>query len=429
MLFVVGINHKTAPVDVRERLAIAADQLPEALDGLMHCLPDAEAVVLSTCNRVEAYLSTDDESAAERAVEFLSRFRAAAPAALDEYVYAHTEDGAIRHLFCVAAGLDSMVVGETQINSQIKEAYLAAAEHGTTGKVLNTLFQRAFAVAKEIYHKSEIGERKVSVSSVAVDLARRVFESFEGKTVMIVGAGETGELVLVHILEWGCPRVIVANRTPARGADLANHYRGQAIGLDAIPGKLPNTDIMVCCTASDEPVIHRAMVEQAARARHSRPMFIIDIAVPRDVEPAVGDLDNVYLYNIDDLEQIVARNLDCRQEELSRCMAIVDQEVDEFVEWLHADEAAPTIRDLVEAVQTTKDQELDRLRPKLDNVSQADWEQIVHMADRLANKVTHHPATTLRDQAKRGEKWYIEAARRLFGLPSAEGRAGDAEET
>ena len=428
MLFVVGINHKTAPVEVRERLAIGADQLPEALDGLAHSLPDAEAVVLSTCNRVEAYLSTDEEAAPDRVVEFFSRFHADESAALDEYVYIHTEDAAIRHLFCVAGGLDSMVVGETQINSQIKEAYLAAAEHGTTGKVLNTLFQRAFAVAKEIYHKSEIGERKVSISSVAVDLARRVFETFEGKTVMIVGAGETGELVLVHILEWGCPRVIVANRTPERGADLARHYRGQAIGLDAIPEKLTNTDIMVCCTASEEPVIHRATVEQAVHARHSRPMFVIDIAVPRDVEPAVGDLENVYLYNIDDLEQIVARNLDRRQEEVSRCAAIVDKELEEFVEWLHGDEAAPTIRELVEAVQRTKDHELGRLRPKLGNVSQADWEQIVQMADRLANKITHHPATTLRDQAKRGRKWYIEAARRLFGLPSVEGRAGEADE-
>ena len=185
---------------------------------------------------------------------------------------------------------------------------------------------------------------------------------------------------------------------------------------------------MVCCTASEEPVIRRAMVAQAVHARHSRPMFIIDIAVPRDVEPAVGELDNVYLYNIDDLEQIVARNLDRRQEEMSRCTAIVDKEVQGFVQWLHADEAAPTIRDLMEAVQTTKDQELERLRPKLDKVSAADWDQIVQMADRLANKITHHPATTLRDQARRGRKWYIDAARRLFGLPSAEGRTRDGDE-
>ena len=417
MLFVVGLNHKTAPVEVRERLAIPGEQVIEALDELARHVPQAEAVVLSTCNRVEVYLSADDPSAAESAARFFAHFRAAEPRGLDEFVYVHTEAAAIRHLFRVSAGLDSMVVGETQINSQLKEAYTIAAEHGSTGKVLNVLFQRAFAVAKEIYRKSEVSQRKVSVSSVAVDMAGHVFETFDDKTLMVVGAGEMAELALVHILEKGCPRIVVANRTPERAADMAKHYRGEAIALDQVPGRLVHADMVICCTASPDYVIRRPMVEQAAQARRNEPMLIIDIAVPRDVEPEVGDVDNVYLYNIDDLEHIVARNMAQREKELRRCAGIVDKEVAEFVQWLQSDEASPTIRELVEAVRTIKQQELDRLRPKLNSASESDWEQIVHMADRLANKIMHPPTTALREQAKQGQRWYIQVARKLFGLP------------
>ena len=418
MLFVVGLNHKTAPVEIRERLAIAPEQTPDALDALAQHAPGAEAVLLSTCNRVEVYLSADDPCAAEGATRFLAAYQAAEPDALDEFLYVHTEAAAIRHLFRVAAGLDSMVIGETQINSQLKEAYTLAAGHGSTGKVLNTLVQRAFAVAKEVYRKSEISQRKVSVSSVAVDLAGHVFETFDHKMVMVVGAGEMAELVLVHMLEKGCPRVIVANRTLERAADMAQHYRGEAVALEQVPQRLLDVDMVVCCTASQGYVVSRAMAEQAAQARRNRPIFIIDIAVPRDVDPLVGELDNVYLYNIDDLEQIVASNLAHREKELRRCTTLVDKEVAEFVEWLQSDEAAPTIRDLVEAVQAIKQQELDRLRPKLNRVSEPDWEHIVQMADRLANKIMHPPATALREQAGQGQKWYIQVARRLFGLPS-----------
>ena len=401
------------------------EELPDVLDGLSRCLPDAEAVVVSTCNRVEVYLATGEPAAAQTALEFFAQYHADSPAALDKYMYVHTEAAGIRHLFSVVSGLDSMVVGETQINSQVKEAYLIAAEHGATGKVLNTLMQRAFAVAKQVYRSSEISHRKVSVSSVAADLAGRVFESLAGKTVLVVGAGETGELVLIHLLEQGRPRVVVANRTPERAAAMAERFQGEAIGLDALPQRLPEADIVICCTGSPEPILHAPDVETATRSRRDAPTFIIDIAVPRDVDPGVGEIDNVYLYNIDDLEHIVERNMEQRREELIHCAAIVDREVAEFVEWLQADEATPTIRELVRAVQETKRLELDRLRAKLGDLSESDWQQIEIMADRLANKMTHHPATTLRKGAMRGQKWFVHAARRLFGLPTGDEPQGD----
>ncbi len=420
VLFTIGLNHRTAPVEVRERLAIPPDRLPEALDVLSQRLPDAQMVVVSTCNRVEIYLSCDDEDAAERAIRFMEDAGGAEPGSLREFTYVHRDDAAIRHLFAVASGMDSMVVGETQINSQIKQAYMVAAEHGATGKVLNTLFQRAFAVAKEVYRKTGITDRKVSVSSVAADLAARIFETFDGKTVMIVGAGETGELALRHILESGKPQVVVANRTIERARALAEQFQGKAISLDDLPRRLAGTDVVICCTASPQPVLTRDTVAQATRGGRGAPMFIVDIAVPRDVEPAVGELDNVYLYNIDDIEQIVRENMEQRRQELERCAKIVDHEVAEFVEWMRMDRAAPTIQALMGAMNQMKAGELERLRRKLGRVSDADWRHIEQMAGRLVSKVAHHPTVTLREEAKKGEHWYTQAVHKLFGLAGGE---------
>jgi len=334
---VVGLNHRTCPVQTREKLFIPADRLPEALERVKTECSQSQCVIISTCNRTEIYAVSRENRLDCRAVaEFLGEFTNASPEEFSESLYHFGIRDCVKHLFCVASSLDSMIVGETQITAQVKEAYRCALKHGFSGRTLNTLFQRALAVAKKVRTMTRIGEGKVSVSSVAVDFAENVFGRLSGKTVLVVGAGEMAELTLKHLISRGARRVVVTNRTYDKAVQLAEEYGGEAVPMESLGEALARSDIVVCSTSAAEHLVGKTEVEQSLRSRKSRPILFIDIAVPRNVAPEVGSLDNVYLHNIDHLESVVASNIEERQKEIARSLEIIESEVERFMSWLEA---------------------------------------------------------------------------------------------
>jgi glutamyl-tRNA reductase len=417
-ILVVGLNHKSAPVEVREKLAFQDASLPHALALFRRKTHSAEAVILSTCNRVELYASSEPEPIPGEVVQqFLAEFHGLDLASFAPHLYERRDQDAVRHLFRVTASLDSMVLGEPQINAQVKEAYTIAAEEEATGKVLNALFQRAFHVAKQVQASTSIAAGKLSVGSVAVDLAERIFQDFSDKVVMILGAGEMAELVLKHLAERGAEKVIVSNRSPEKAEALAKEYEGRAVPHDQLVEHLAHADILICSTAAPHYVLHPDQIRVAAKARKSRPMFLVDIAVPRNINPEVSQIENVYLYDIDDLEKVVAQSIELREKELEKCLAIVERQSEDFMRWLGTLRVGSTISGFIKSLHGIKQQELERLRPKLAHLSEKDWREIEQMADRLTNKVANQPAQTLREHAKDGAAHgLVDAIRRLFGL-------------
>jgi len=419
-LVVIGLNHKTAPVEVREKFAFPTASMATALAGFRRKAHSAEVVILSTCNRVEIYASADSEPIPGEVVQqFLAEFHRSDLSAFAAYLYERRGQDAVRHLFRVTSSLDSMVLGEPQINAQVKEAYTMAAEEEATGKVLHALFQRAFHVAKQVQANTSIGAGKLSVGSVAVDLAERIFQDFSDKVVMILGAGEMAELVLKHLAERGAEKVIVSNRSPDKAEALAKEYEGRAVPYDKLVEHLAEADILICSTAAPHYVLRPDQIRAAARIRKSRPMFLIDIAVPRNIHPEVSQIENVYLYDIDDLEKVVAQSIELREKELEKCLAIVERQTGDFMRWLETLRVGSTISGFIKALHGIKQEELDRLRPKLAHLSADDWHEIEIMADRLTNKVANPPAQAIRQQAQAGSHHgLVEAIRRLFGLQS-----------
>ncbi len=425
-LLVVGLNHKSAPVEVREKLAFSPANIPNALALFQEKFHSSEIVILSTCNRVEMYTSfppqAENSISHEQLIDFLSEFHKLEKEKFASHLYCHRDVEAVSHLFFVTSSLDSMVVGESQILSQVKEAYLIASAAETTGKVLNQLFQKAIAVAKDIHTNSMIGKGKVSVSSVAVEFAEKIFQDFSSKTVLIIGAGEMCELVLKQLVERGAATVIVANRSFDRAQILADEYRGKAIKYDLLPDYLSHADIVISSTAAPHYVIHPEHVAHAIKARRGNPIFMIDIAVPRDINPEVGKIDNVYLYDIDDLQSVVNKNIDERSKEMEKCKTVVDKEVNEFMGWLEEIKIGPVIHKLREHFHTIGKEELDRLRPKLKEIKEDDWEQVVYTMERTINKLLHEPAKVGKQEAKNGSAYrYAETIRKLFGIHHGDG--------
>lgn len=425
-LLVVGINHKSAPVEVREKLAFSPANIPNALALHREKFPSSEVAILSTCNRVEMYTSTPtadvtafngNSISPEQLIDFLSEFHKLEKEKFASHIYCYQDVEAVNHLFFVTSSLDSMVVGESQILSQVKEAYLIASAAETAGKVLNRLFQKAINVAKEIHTNSMIGKGKVSVSSVAVEFAEKIFQDFSNKTALIIGAGEMCELVLKQLVEQGMATIVMANRSFDRAQALANEYGGKAIKYDLLTDYLPHADIVISSTAAPHYVIHPEYVAHAIKARRGNPIFMIDIAVPRDIDPEVGKIDNVYLYNIDDLQSVVNKNIDERAKEMEKCKAIIDKEVNEFMGWLEEIKIGPVIQKLREHFHAIGKEELDRLRPKLKEVKGDDWEQVVYTMERTLNKLLHEPAKVGKEEAKNGSAYrYAETIRKLFGI-------------
>lgn len=414
---VTGLSHQTAPVQVREALAFPAARLPEALAALCATEGVDEAVILSTCNRVEVYTGSVEAPPAGRVVQFLASFHGVWPETFAPHLYRHEGGEAVRHLFRVASGLDSLVVGEAQVTGQVRAAYEAAAAAGAAGRVLHRLFQQALAVAKRVRTTTEIGAGRASVGSVAVELAQRIFESLSGKTVLVIGAGEMGASVVASLRAAGAQATLVANRTYERAVELAAAWGGRAVPFGQLTEHLVGADIVISSTDAPHYVLTRERVAEAAGRRRGRPLFLVDIAVPRDIEPTVAGLDGCYLYDIDDLETVVRETLAQRQQEIARCEAIVAEETDAYLAWVGRLAVTPTISELTAQIHDLKRGELEALRRRLPDLPPEAYGEVERMAERLVNKILHQPIRALREApADEPSGGLLAAALRLFGL-------------
>ncbi len=412
MIFTLGINHHSAPLAIRERVAFGAEKLSHALTDLMRSQPVKEVAILSTCNRTEIYCAAETP---EMVIDWLSHYHQVAPSELAPYLYTHDQPAAIRHAFRVACGLDSMVIGEPQILGQMKEAVRAAEESGTLGTQLHKLFQRSFSVAKEVRSTTAIGANIVSMAAAAVHLAERIFESVEEQRIIFIGAGEMIELCAAHFCARQPKGVTIANRTLERGRDLAERYQGTAIRLDDLAEHLARHDIVVSCTAAPLPIIGLGMVERAVKARRHRPMFMVDLAVPRDIEQEAGDLDDVFLYTVDDLAQVVESGLESRQAAVVEAEAIINHRVEDFLGWLSARDTVPVIRSLRDTAERMRRHELEHAM-KLLARGEAPEKVVEQLSQRLTNKFLHAPTQTL-NLAEDGDRSALQlAASRLFHL-------------
>jgi glutamyl-tRNA reductase len=422
-LLLVGMSHRTAPLELRERYA-APDPRP-ILTKLAADVDVEEAVLLSTCNRVEILVAT--RRPAEARLRLRSLFERdlgddVAPGSreLEGALYVYEDREVVRHVFRVACAIDSMVVGEPQILGQVKEAYRAAVECGACGPLLGRLFQRAFATAKRVRNETRLAERPVSVARVAVDLARQIFESLEDKTALLVGAGEMIELALEAFRAQGLGAIRVANRTPARAAALAARFSASAHGLEELPQLLARSDVVLTCIGADAPLITAELVRGVLRSRRQRPIFAIDIGVPRNIDPAVNELDDVYLYDLDDLAGVAEANVAQRRRELERAEVIVEEEQQRFEGWLTALSAVPTIRALRARAEAVRERELERGLAGL-QLDDRERDAVEALTRAIVNKILHPPISRLRAELDREEGLaHLEAARALFDLDTAD---------
>lgn len=413
-LLALGLNHETAPVEVREKVAFGPDVMDEALEDLAGSQLAAEATILSTCNRTELYCG-NDRIDRDRVVHWLSDRAGVRRDDLHASLYAYPDEDAVKHAFRVASGLDSMVLGEPQILGQMKDAFQRATDAGATGKVFNRLFQHTFSVAKQVRTDTSIGANPVSVAYAGVSLASRVFSDLSSLTVLLIGAGETIELVARHLKEKQVRNMIVANRSVERARNLASEVGCEAISLAEIPERLVDADIIVSSTASTLPILGKGAVEGAIRKRRHRPVFILDLAVPRDVEPQVGDLADVYLYTVDDLRSVVEQNRDMREKAAQEAESIIDLQVVRFMRWMRSLESEPVIRTFRGQVDALRQAELDKARARL--ARGADPDRVLEQLARdLSNKFAHHPSQQLKQADMEGNPGLLSAARKLFGL-------------
>ena len=417
-VFVAGMSHRTAPVEVREQLALEDDKLREVVAALAAQGTAAELMILSTCNRVEVYGVAEAPGEA-RAAAFrqLGAHRGVGLPSIEPHLYAHSGEEAVRHAFRVAASLDSLVIGEPQILGQVKDAFALAQSCQTVGPVLNALMSQAFRVAKRVRTETEVGRLAVSVSSTAVELARKIFGRLDGKAVLLVGAGEMAELAARLLMEAGAMPLYVANRTLARARELAATLAGIAVPFEQTATVMAEVDIVIACTAAPEPVVRVAEVRAALAARRSRPLFLIDLGVPRNVEAAVNALDGVFAYDVDDLEQVVESNRRERQREARRAEIMVEGEVGRFLRRLQDVEVVPTIVSLKEKLEAIRRGELDKALARLPGASAEMRAVLEALSQAIVNKVLHAPVVKLRDSSRdgHGRRW-TEVVSEIFGL-------------
>ncbi|MCD2517725.1 glutamyl-tRNA reductase [Massilia sp. G4R7] len=399
-LLAVGLNHTTAPVSLREQLALAPDQLGRAVQAARSWFArqgaggSDEAAILSTCNRTEMYAASDIANPLDASAQFLAHYHALNFAELRPHLYMLPQDSAVRHAFRVASGLDSMVLGEPQILGQMKDAVRTAEEAGGLGTYLHQLFQRSFAVAKEVRSTTEIGAHSVSMAAAAVRLSQRIFDRIADQHVLFIGAGEMIELCAAHFAAQNPKSVTIANRTMERGELLATRYNGSAIRLAELPERLHQFDIVISCTASTLPLIGLGLVERAVKARRHRPVFMVDLAVPRDIEPEVARLDDVFLYTVDDLAQVVQTGMESRQAAVAQAEAIIDARVQSFMSWVGDRAMVPVIRDLHDASEALRLAELERARKLLARGDDVDA-VLEALSKGLAAKFLHGPQQAL----------------------------------
>jgi glutamyl-tRNA reductase len=417
-LWITGVNHKTAPVEVRERLAFDQNTLPAVLEDLARTPGLVEGIILSTCNRVEIAVVAEDDAEPEACLtDFLRRVRKVEPEWVKPYLYGYEERDAIRHLFRVAASLDSMVVGEPQILGQLKSAYGMAKAHGSLSGHLEQVITRAFSVAKRVRTETGIGESAVSVSYAAVELAREIFGSLADKKVMLLGAGKMSELAARHLNRAGAPEIFVTNRTAERAQQMAAQFQGKIVEYDQFLNVLPEIDILIASSGAPFYILRKDQMRRVIEARRNRPVFLIDIAVPRNIEPSVNELDNVFLYDIDDLEKVVESNVGERKKKAEMAEAIVAEEVERMVQRLKAREVAPTIIGLQEQLEQIRRGEIDRIRGKLGALTPQQEEAIEALTRGIVNKVAHGPISELRRHAGQpGGIHILDAIRKVFRL-------------
>jgi glutamyl-tRNA reductase len=421
-ILVVGLSHKTAPVDIRERVAFAPTEMEKPLQQLLALPAVAEAVIVSTCNRVEIYAtSRDAEGAIGQIKRFLSEFHNIAIDDLEPHLYDRCGGEAIHHLFRVAASLDSMIVGEPQILGQIKTAYGYATEFKSVGLILNRFLHKAFSVAKRVRTETEIASNAVSVSFAAVELARKIFGQLEGKTVMLIGAGEMCELAARHFVNNGVTDVLVTNRTFERAEKLAGEFNGRPVLFENFADHLDQVDIVLASTGAPDFILEHATLEAVIKKRRNRPMFMIDIAVPRDIDPRINDIDNIYLYDVDDLQEVIQANMKERQKEAKKAEVMILAEVDQFHQWLGTLDVVPTIVALRTKFEQIRKEEVQKTLSRFDHFSKKERKAIEAMTSAIINKALHHPVTLLKQcNDETACDAYVDAVRTLFDLAPVE---------
>ncbi|KAF0208829.1 MAG: glutamyl-tRNA reductase [Actinomycetota bacterium] len=423
-LLVVGLSHKTAPIEIRERLTFPAHRQAEALALLLSQPAVAEAVIISTCNRTEIYaVASGGDEGVDSVIEFMADYHELDRHELIRSLYITRGVDVVHHLFRVVASLDSMVIGEAQILGQVKEAYDHAMENGATGLALNKLFRQSFEVGKRVRNETGIGENAVSISYAAIELAKKVFDTLSGRTILILGAGKMSELTAKHLVSNGVKSVLVANRTFERAQELAERFNGEAIRYDDLYERMRGADIVITSTAATHYVITKEQVASAMRGRGGRPLFLIDIAVPRDIEPTVNDLSNVFLYDIDDLSGVVESNLEERMREAGRAEHIIAEEIALFVRWRESLEVVPTVAAIRAKAEVIRLAELEKACKRLGGLSQKDRETIEALTCAIVNKMLHGPTQRLKQAAAAKDGYeYVETARHLYGLEESEAR-------
>jgi glutamyl-tRNA reductase len=415
----LGVNHRTAPIELRERLAIAPESLGEAALALLGTPGVSEGMIVSTCNRVE--LVTSYEQTVPDVMDFLRRYFALDTDALRPHLYEYEGTDAVRHLFRVASSLDSMVLGEPQILGQVKEAYTAAQAVGAVQSSLERLLQTTFTVAKRVRTETKIGSTSVSIASVAVDLAKKIFGSLEGKKVLLVGAGKMSELAARHLMQQGAHSMLIANRSFDRAVRMAQIFDGRAVRFEDLHAVADQADILITSTGAAQPIIRREHAQQFLHRRRNRPMFYIDIAVPRDVAPEVNRLEGAFVYDIDDLQSVAASHMSERSREAMQAEAIVQAEVERFASGQQTLSAVPAIVSLQQSMEELRQAELQRMQGKLQSLSTEQRSAVEALTRGLINKVLHQPLQAMKAAARNGDLTVVEAVQQIFGLPAQGG--------
>ncbi len=417
-IILIGMNHKTAPLEIRERLSLACGDNINPLVEIMNIPQIKEAIYLATCNRVEVLANAlDAESAIENLKTFVFHHGNLSLEEMARCLYLYYDHEAVRHLFRVASSIDSLVMGEPQILGQVKDAYRTAVEHNATGVMLNKVIHHAFRTAKRVRTETGIANNAVSVSFAAVELAKKIFGSFKGKTILLIGAGEMSELAAKHLINNGVEKIFITNRTYARAVQMADTFYGTAIEFEKLSEKLQDVDIVISSTGAPGYVIDASMIEMTLRRRRNRLLFLIDIAVPRDIDPAVGEIENVYLYNIDNLQDIVDSNMKSRKQEAEKAEVIIDEELSKYMQWVSTLEVVPTIVSLREKMEGIIHRELVKSGAWMENLSVEERRNVELLVNSIINKILHDPITGLKEESRDNSAMpYVAVIRRLFGL-------------
>ena len=417
-MILVGVNHKTTPVEIREKLAFTQVKIEASLSQLVSSPEIIENIILSTCNRVEIYARVENtDRGIQLLQDFICDYHGISRGNLDQYFYSYCDNQAVEHLFRVSSSLDSMVLGEAQILGQVKDAYSTARSFSSTGMVLNQLFEKAFNVAKKVREETGISERGVSISSAAVELAKKIFEDLENHSVMLVGTGEMAELAAKHLISYGVKTVYVASRTYERAAALAKSLNGCALDFESFKEEMHRADIIITSTAAPTFIVNEEMISTAIQKRKNKPIFLIDIAVPRDIAPEVNELENVYLYDIDDLQNVVNANMEERQKEAESAMEIINQEVTKFNYWFSTLDAIPTIVEMRNRAEDMRAFEVDKTLKNMEHLTSDDKEAINQLTQSLVKKILHKPTINLKKKTQSHDGHiYLKAIRDLFHL-------------